>query len=150
MGVDSDRVRQKCAYITEQVASIKELIRSKPGKDIVSDPWLIRGLKYALQTATESLIDVCYHIAAKHFGHAAKDARDAVHCLVEHGVIEGKNEVLYSSMIGFRNRVVHGYQEVSAHKVYEIASSDLDDLLRFVREINLFLTRLETERTIGS
>lgn len=37
--------------------------------------------------------------------------------------------------IGFRNRVVHGYQEVSSERVYEMASNELGDFERFIREI---------------
>jgi len=38
-------------------------------------------------------------------------------------------------MIGFRNRVVHGYQEVSLERVYEMARNELGDFERFIAEI---------------
>jgi uncharacterized protein YutE (UPF0331/DUF86 family) len=73
--------------------------------------------------------------AAKKFGHAPADARDAVRVLMEGGLIAPQNWPVYSAMIGFRNRVVHGYQEVSSERVYEMASNELGDLERFIREI---------------
>ncbi|NSW81658.1 MAG: DUF86 domain-containing protein [Syntrophothermus sp.] len=126
----------------EQVASIRELLKRKSKEEILADLWLIRGLKYSLQTSVEAIIDVSYHVAAKVYGYAPKDARDAVHCLVDRGILSQDNEVIYSSMIGFRNRVVHGYQEISAERVYEIADKELDDLLNFVRDINSFVEKL--------
>lgn len=142
MGLDVERVRQKSGYILEQVASIRELLKRKSKEEILADPWLTRGLKYSLQTSVEAIIDMSYHVAAKIFGHAPKDARDALHCLVDHGIISQENEVIYSSMIGFRNRVVHGYQDVSSERVYEIADKELDDLLNFVRDVNSFVEKL--------
>lgn len=35
-------------------------------------------MKYSLQTAVEAMIDLAYHVAAKKFGHAPTDARDAL------------------------------------------------------------------------
>jgi uncharacterized protein YutE (UPF0331/DUF86 family) len=45
-------------------------------------------LKYSLQTAVEAMIDLAYHVAAKKFGHAPTDARDALRILAEEGIIE--------------------------------------------------------------
>jgi|GEM_PF-7085582 len=46
---------------------------------------------------------------------------------------------LYSAMIGFRNRVVHGYQTISSERVYEISSTDLEVFAVFIRRIRSFL-----------
>ena len=135
MGPDRERVMAKIGYIREQVASIRELLNSKTKEQVLGDPWLVKGLKYALQTAVEAMIDLAYHIAAKKFGHAPADARDAVRVLMERGLIAPQNWPVYSAMIGFRNRVVHGYQEVSSERVYEMASNELGDFERFIREI---------------
>jgi len=135
VGPDRERVMAKIGYIREQVASIRELLNSKTKEQVLGDPWLVKGLKYALQTAVEAMIDLAYHIAAKKFGHAPADARDAVRVLMERGLIAPQNWPVYSAMIGFRNRVVHGYQEVSSERVYEMASNELGDFERFIREI---------------
>lgn len=37
----------------------------------------------------------------------------------------------YSAMIGFRNRVVHGYQEVNTEQIRRIIAEDLDDVQEF-------------------
>lgn len=130
----------KIGYIREQVASINELLRSRRREEILADPWIIRGLKYALHTAVEAMIDLAYHIAAKKFGHAPTDARDAMRVLMEGGLITGERWAVYSAMIGFRNRVVHGYQEVSPERVYEMARSELGDFERFIEEIRPLLS----------
>lgn len=146
MGLDRERIMAKISYIREQVASINELLNSKKKEDVLIDSWLIKGLKYSIQTAVEAMIDLAYHIAAKKFGHAPGDARDAMRILFEGGLITRDRLMIYSAMIGFRNRVVHGYQEVSAEKVYEMARKEPGDFEKFIREIGAVLEEGENRR----
>lgn len=135
MQVDRERLQSKIAYIREQETAIQSLLSARSKEEILGDPWLVRGLKYAMQTAIEALIDISYHVAARVFRHAAADARDALRVLRENGLIGEEDLERYTSMVGFRNRVVHGYQQVSAERVYELASRELGDLERFIEQV---------------
>lgn len=139
MTVDRRRVLNKLSYIKEQTTSISNLIAQKSKEEILSDPWVIRGMKYSLQTSIEAIIDLAYHISAKVYSHAPTDARDALRILMENNVISHKDFPTYSAMIGFRNRVVHGYQEVTADRVYEIAKNELSDFSKFIRQVTEIL-----------
>lgn len=129
---EKEVVAKKIAFIREQVHEIESLIQSKSRKEILSDPWLIKGLKYSLQVAIEAMIDIIYHICAKHFRKAPVDARDGLGILLENNLITEKDFLTFSRMIGFRNKVVRGYQELSSERVYEIAANELSDFNRFV------------------
>lgn len=48
---------------------------------------MLGGLKYALQTAIEALVDLAYHLCAKLYMHAPADARDALVVLAQQGAI---------------------------------------------------------------
>lgn len=139
MGIDSERVLIKVGYIRDQVTSIKQLLAQKSKQEIINDPWVLRGLKYAIQTTIEALIDIAYHISAKEYNHAPTDARDAIKSLVENGLVSRECLGIYGGMVGFRNRVVHGYQEVTDERVYEIASKELDDFDAFIKQISVLL-----------
>ncbi|WP_034629410.1 type VII toxin-antitoxin system HepT family RNase toxin [Desulfotruncus alcoholivorax] len=139
MGIDRERVLIKVGYIREQVTSIKQLLAKKSKQEIINDAWVLRGLKYAIQTTIEALIDIAYHISAKEYNHAPTDARDAIKALVENGLVSRKYLDIYGGMVGFRNRVVHGYQEVTPDRVYEIANKELDDFNTFIKQISVLL-----------
>jgi len=145
VGLDRERMMAKISYIREQTTSIKELLDSEKKEEILEDPWLIKGLKYSLQTAIEAMIDLAYHIAAKKFGRAPGDAREALRILLEAGLIARENWPVYSAMIGFRNRIVHGYQEVSSERVYEMARNELADFEKFICEIKPLLPNDRSE-----
>lgn len=139
MKIDHERLLKKISYIKEQVDSIKHLTKQKTKEDILSDPWLVKGIKYSLQTAIEAMIDTAYHISAKMYNRAPSESREAFIILAENGVISHKDLTTYSAMIGFRNRVVHGYQEVQPERVIEIANNELDDFKRYLRQISELL-----------
>lgn len=139
MAIDRVRISSKIAFIRKQVTSIKSLLAVKSKEEILSDLWLINGLKYSLQTAVEAMIDMAYHISAKKYDHAPSEARDALRVLAEGGLISQKDLPIYGAMIGFRNRVVHGYQEVSAERVYEIAHNELGDFEKYIRQVSILL-----------
>lgn len=132
MAVDRERIMQKFAFIREQVSAISSLLSSRSREEILGDPWLIRGLKYALQTAIEAMIDVCYHVCARHYAYPPADARDALRLLRERGAVSEEDARTYTSMVGFRNRLVHGYEEVTPERVYDLAATRLGDLERFI------------------
>lgn len=141
MTFDEERIFEKIAYIQGQVSSIQGLLHESGKEEIISNPWLIRGLKYSLQTSVEAMVDIAYHISAKHIKAAPADGREAIAILTQNGILSDEEQELYSAMIGFRNRVVHGYQTVSNERVYEISSAELDIFSAFIRQIRSFLKK---------
>lgn len=135
MQVDRDRVNSKIAFIREQMAAIENLLAVKKEQEIINDPWIMRGLKYALQTTIEAMIDICYHISAKKLQHPPLDSRDALKVLKENGIITSEEFKLYTSMVGFRNKLVHGYQQVSSEQVYSLAKNELEDFKKFLSTV---------------
>lgn len=133
--VDKERVMSKIAYIKAQMSDIENLLKNKEKRHILSDPWTIKGLKYSLQTSIEAMIDITFHICAKHFNQAPVDARNGLEILTKNKIIDEKHFYTYSQMIGFRNRIVHGYQQVTDEKVYEIVSKGLNDFETFIESI---------------
>ncbi len=142
MTFDEERVFEKIAYIQRQVSAIQSLLNENGKEEIIANQWVIRGLKHSLQTSIEAMIDIAYHISAKHIKAAPVDAREAIVILTQNGILAEEEQELYSAMVGFRNRVVHGYQTISNERVYEIASTDLDVFSTFISHIRTFLKKV--------
>lgn len=136
MELDTQRIASRVAYIREQIEMIGSLLATTPRDEIIANSWTLGGLKYALQTAIEALIDIAYHICAKVYKHAPADARDALGVLAQHGVISQADLGTYLAMVGFRNRLVHGYLRVTPERVYEIARDNLADVSHFLEQIS--------------
>jgi len=126
MILDIERIERKIAYIREQINTITKIIKTCGEQDIFQDPLKLSGLKYLLQTSIEAMIDIAYHVAAKEFCYPPNDARDALKVLMEKGVISASEFDTYVAMVGLRNRLVHGYERVSAEVLYEVVTKQLD------------------------
>ena len=135
MRIDPDRVFQKIAFIKEQIDDINELISNKDYPEIANDKLLVKGVKYSLQTAIESIIDIAYHIAAKKYNQAPEDARNALLILKKNGLIDDNDYHDFCRMVGFRNRMVHLYEDVSEERIYEYCTSRLGDFETFIEKI---------------
>ena len=85
------------------------------------------------------MIDIIFHLCAKHFNKAPTDARNGLEILVENKVIGDNSFFVYSQIIGFRNRIVHGYQQISDERIYEIVSKELGDFQKFIDSILEFI-----------
>lgn len=140
MTIDEERILRKIAYIRHEVGAIRELTRTFSREEILNDPWKTRGIRYSLQTAIEAMIDIAYHLAAKMYNYPPVDARDAFQALKRNGVISSADFEDYSAMVGFRNRLVHGYQEISPERLYELITSRLSDFDKFVETITSLIS----------
>jgi len=135
MTVDQERVLQKIAYIREQVSALEELVKTSERHTILNDPWKLKGVKYSLQTAIEAVIDLAYHVVTKKYNQAPSDARDALRVLAGSGAITSAECDEYTAMVGFRNRLVHGYQGLSPERLYEIITGRLGDFEKFSKTV---------------
>ncbi|MBS3948145.1 MAG: DUF86 domain-containing protein [Dethiobacter sp.] len=141
MAVDTERVMQKIAFIKEQISDIKTLTDTADAARILNDKIMIKGLKYSLQTAIESMIDIAFHVAAKKYSCAPEESRDALRVLKNNRIITNEEFEIFSSMVGFRNRMVHLYQSISNERVYEYAINKLDNFDMFINRINALIRK---------
>lgn len=135
MTIDTERVMQKIAFIREQLGDIRMLTSEKKRAEILNDKILVKGLKYSLQTAIEAMIDIAYHLAVKKYNFAPEEARAAFKILRKNGVIKDEEYRTFSAMVGFRNRIVHLYQNVTDERVYEFSTSGLNDFEEFISSV---------------
>ncbi len=146
MALDRERVIRRTSYIREQTAVLRRLLAERGKEAILQDPWLLAAVKYLLQTAIEACIDLTYHVCAKRLRQAPEDARDGLRRLKEGGLLSEAEQGKYNDMIGFRNRLVRGYQEVSPEYIAAILQGDLADLDHFAE---VMLRLLGEEESAG-
>ncbi len=84
-----------------------------------------------LQRACEQVLDMANHaIRTKKLGWP-KDSTESFTLLRKAGIIDAKLEKKLIGMVGFRNVVVHKYQEIDYKRVEAIVKKHADDLIAF-------------------
>jgi uncharacterized protein YutE (UPF0331/DUF86 family) len=90
---------------------------------------------HALQVSIEAMLDILTHIVARlHLG-APTDDRTTLETARKHNLISEDHLRRYVQMNKFRNKVVHGYIDVDAHKVYAMLQNDLGDFQLFFDDV---------------
>ena len=81
------------------------------------------------------MLDLCRHIVTKGFGEGVLEYKQLATRLSSHGVISAETAATLTRMAGYRNRMVHFYDEITRDELFHICSQETNDLERVLDEI---------------
>jgi uncharacterized protein YutE (UPF0331/DUF86 family) len=133
-------VLERIAWINQMLADL----RSLPLADFSAfqaDPRNVAAAESYLRRGLEALLDLGRHLLAKGFGLAVTEYKEIAVALVQVGVLDEGTGHLLRDLAGYRNRLVHFYDAVSDHELYDICSTQSGDieivltaLVKWIRE----------------
>jgi len=88
-----------------------------------------------IQRAAEQCIDLANHIIKVKKLGIPKESRQVFVLLAQAGIITGDMSKLLQAMVGFRNILVHEYQEIEMKIMTNIIENQLDELVCFTIHI---------------
>ena len=129
---DDALIAKKLAFIETCVADLRRLARADA---IATDLREERFVEHTLQLAIQAVLDVAFHIVSdERLGEPATN-RAVFDLLLGAGWLPAELVVALRRMSGFRNVIVHGYQDVDVAVVRDVLENRLGDLLAFVAAI---------------
>jgi uncharacterized protein YutE (UPF0331/DUF86 family) len=129
---DPDLVAKKLAFIETCVRELREL--AQPER-IEQDLREERFVAHTLQVAIQAALDVASHIVSdERLGEPATN-RQLFELLAINGWVPPTLTQYLARMVGFRNILVHGYEEVDKAIVRDVVENRLNDLLAYVHAI---------------
>lgn len=117
------------------VESIKDMPLENQ-KEFLQDPRNVAAAESYLRRALEALLDLGRHILAKAFAQPVTEYREIAKGLLEKKVLPEKEGEILAKMAGYRNRMVHFYQEITSEELHEICRDHIN-------EINTVLNKLK-------
>ena len=135
---DPELILKKLALIETCVRELRELARPE---HMASDIRERRFVEHTLQVAVQATIGVAAHIVAdRRLGEPS--SRGKVFELVERaGWLAPDLSTSLRRMTGFRNVLVHGYDDVDLEVVHDILEHRLEDLLAFASAMRSRIAR---------
>ena len=130
---DPALVRKKLAAIVSAVSDLRRLARIDALRHDIREE---RFIEHTLQLAIQAALDVASHIVSDEALGEPLTNRQLFDLLARAGWLQGEMADRLSRMAGFRNVLVHGYDEVDLAIVEDILRHRLDDLLEFVSVID--------------
>jgi uncharacterized protein YutE (UPF0331/DUF86 family)/predicted nucleotidyltransferase len=129
---DPALVGKKLAQIETCLSELRRLARpAAPDSDIRER----RFVEHTLQMAIQAALDVASHIVSDQRLGEPQTNRDLFDLLSKAGWLAPGQAQLLKNMAGFRNILVHGYDDVDLGIVRSILASHLDDLATFATTI---------------
>jgi uncharacterized protein YutE (UPF0331/DUF86 family) len=129
---DPALVAKKLAAIETAIADLRRL--GQPDRLSV-DLIQRRFVEHTLQIAIQAALDVASHVVSDERLGEPRTNRDLFALLAQGGWLDSTLRDTLSRMAGFRNVLVHGYDDVNLDIVRDIVETRLPDLERFVAAI---------------
>ena len=126
---DPALVAKKLATIETLLADLRRLARPE---QIAADVREERFVEHTLQLAIQAALDVSSHLVSDLRLGEPRSNRELFELLAKAGVLPMELSAPLQAMAGFRNILVHGYEEVDLAIVRDVLERHLVDLDRFV------------------
>ena len=127
-------VQRKLALLDDQIVRLETHMAGISLEQFRED-WMRRSMaERALQVSIEIVIDIAERLIALADAGPVATAGDAIRKCVELGFLLSENP--YREMVGFRNFIVHEYEQIDPEITYALATEKLSDFRKFRREID--------------
>lgn len=131
-------VLEKAAWVNRMIAAIRKLPLMSY-EEFTADSRTAAAAESYLRRALESLLDMGRHVLAKGFAIAAPEYKQIADMLVQQEVISRQEGVILRQMAGYRNSMVHFYDEISSEELYEICTQGITDLAQVTEAVLAWL-----------
>lgn len=133
------------AVVADRVAIIRCLLDEAgtlPLNDLADfsrDPRMVAAGESYLRRALEALLDIARHVLAKGFGRGPSEYAEVARQLGEVRVVSREQSERLVLMARYRNRLVHGYDDVTAPELYDLLTQRLGDIEETVRAVTSWM-----------
>ncbi len=97
-----------------------------------------------LQLAAEQVIDLANHVIKKKKLGLPKESRESFEILSKAGVIPKELADKLKGMVGFRNVLVHQYEDLDVKIMVDVIEHHLEDLIDFTNYVMQYMHTKET------
>jgi uncharacterized protein YutE (UPF0331/DUF86 family) len=129
---DPALVAKKLALIESCLADLDRLARPDA---LATDVREQRFVEHTLQVAIQAALDVASHIVSDRRLGEPRTNRELFDLLERDGWLEAPLAATLRNMAGFRNVLVHGYDDVDLAVVRDVLGNRLGDLAAFIAAV---------------
>lgn len=144
-GISLKVVRDRLEYLDRCLEELRALPTGSL-EEFRADRRTPRAADSLLRHGIQALFDTARHLLAKGFGLGRLEYKEIATEAVERGLVRdaalGRR---FSEIAGYRNRLIHHYEDVSSEELFEIARRDLGDLDALAGELRAAAKRLAEE-----
>jgi uncharacterized protein YutE (UPF0331/DUF86 family) len=130
------KIERLAALVAKNLEALDRLVEAHGARGVVEDYVLLNAALHLLQTSIQAVIDAGMHLLAELGAEPPSRYTDVSRRLKELGVLAEKDAEGLRRVIGFRNVVVHGYEDLNIELVRRV----LDD--RLYRDLQKYMAAI--------
>jgi uncharacterized protein YutE (UPF0331/DUF86 family) len=143
--VDLKVVANRTSAVRRMLSQLRQLPTGSQ-EEFAADFRSAAAAESLLRRTIESLLDATRHLLAKGHGIGALEYREVARVAAEKGLIEDEGlRERFLQIAGFRNRLTHFYDEVTAAELWATLIRDLEELERLAGELERAAAKLASE-----
>jgi len=137
--INKSLIQNRLSLLDAYLKELKEIAKMER-TSFLSSPVFSAAAESYLRRSLECIFDIGRHILAKTGNiDLATEYKSIAKGLGEKGIIDAALTEKMIMMAGYRNRIVHMYNEINNEELYDILTNDLQDLEKFKAEIKSYL-----------
>ncbi len=132
--VNQATLARKISYVLSKIKRLKA--RHGPSRDdFLENEDLQDIVLHNLQLAIQGCIDLGTHIVTDEGWGVPGSFSEVFYKLEEHSIIPKELSERLVEMVGFRNRIIHDYEDIDLNIVYEAWHQGIKDIEKYVLQI---------------
>ena len=139
VSLSKTKIETKLAIIREAIVELEKIGRKHTQEQFINDRDKFAVAEHYLRRALEAVFDIGGHIVSRYPyspGKRPKSIKEIATELGNRKIIDSKfAEDKLVEMAGYRNRLVHFYDEITPKELYQIITKDLGDLEIFAQSV---------------
>ncbi len=135
---EKEKISRKLRAMKKYVDFLKEY-RSTATEELEKNDLLKAAIERNFQLAIESALDIGEIIISNRDFEKPEDYRDIILILGKQGVLPEDFSKRFAKAAGFRNILVHMYEEVDSGKLHDYLQKNLDDFGEYAKCIARYL-----------
>ena len=139
MTVDRELVTRKLLLLTQDLAAVAPFASVAAFLDNRFDQAVVERM---LERMIGRMIDVNYHLITESGQPPPPDYHASFLKLADLGIVDHEFARGIARCAGLRNRLVHEYEEIDPHKVFESLQAARDDIVTYVQRVEAYLDGL--------
>lgn len=144
--LDLKIVRERLALLAQLLADLRRL-PAETFEGFTADWRNVPTAESLVRRAVETVFDVARHLLSSSFGMGSLEYRQVAISAAERGLIRDPElGARFANIAGFRNRLVHHYEDVTSEELHRVVRDHLGDLDLIAEELREAAVRLHEDQ----
>lgn len=127
-----EAIENKISYIEERLKAIADRYKGATLEKLRQDPVLREAVERSLYVIAQAAIDLAEAMVAYRNLRKPTTMREAFDILVEDKILPEDFGSSFAKIVGFRNVLAHGYEEVDVAILHDVLQNKTDEIKEFI------------------